>query len=875
MIWKTSTLVALLLTLQHHADATPTWPASTDELEDIMLLNSGYRARGFATAVTPCSAAPAPGRNAAAEWIRTAFHDMATGNKGSGVGGLDASIVFETKGSENIGPAFLTTLSTYAPFLSSRTSMADIIAMGVYTATRSCGGPVVPVRGGRVDATRGGGIGVPLPENAIGTFKNQFLRMGYNTTEMIQFTACGHSFGGVHQADFPTILDKGDYPNDYAVFDTTPTVIDNRVVTEYLDGTTKNPLVVGKSISTSRNSDTVVYNSDGNVTIGAMADAQVFANTCKSMFQKMIEFVPSGVKLTEVITPYEIKPYALQLTLLDGGSKLNFTGDIRVRMTQRSANSISQIQLVYRDRTGVVVSTPITASTAGSASGFDDTFQFYSFSAQVPADTSISSFNVVITTSSGTTETWDNNSGGFPVDDTIIYQTPQSCLDAPGKLTVVAAVRNGASFPSLKVVVKNPRATPIVVPSMSTATAAMSTQSAVGAYQLYSASYTFSGSQAQSAVFGVFAGSSSDNYKNASFLPSSCGSLAAVPSTSTSPWSSTVVGTSISSAEMTAVVSTAFTTMQTPAVPIAASSSSSTSTQAGASSTSSPTVILSTTSSLTSTPVDSTVIVTAISTFQSAKAVISSSTTVTSSVSSNYGALSSPISTLSTTVSASSTTASANSTSSSISSSTPTSTLPTLPGYNYTGCMTDSTSDRTFTAKAQGNANNTYESCSTFCNGYMYFGVEYGAECYCGNALPLSAIPHPDSECNMPCAGNSKQVCGAGGRLTVFESLTLFPVPANPVIPGYTYQGCMADSVQSRVLGDTFLYAHNMTVPMCSQFCSGKKYFGVEYGDQCYCGDVLGDAGGKKGDRECAMGCPGDQSSFCGAGDRIGVWGRS
>ena len=85
----------------------------------------------------------------------------------------------------------------------------------------------------------------------------------------------------------------------------------------------------------------------------------------------------------------------------------------------------------------------------------------------------------------------------------------------------------------------------------------------------------------------------------------------------------------------------------------------------------------------------------------------------------------------------------------------------------------------------------------------------------------------------------------------------------------------MADSARSRVLGDTFLYAHDMTVPMCRQFCSGKKYFGVEYGEQCYCGDVLGDAGGKKEDRECAMECPGDQSSFCGAGDRIGVWGRS
>src|ERR1700743_353141 len=88
-------------TLQYGVSATPTWPASIDDLEDIMFLNTGYRSRGFSVPVTPCSfSAQGAGRVAAAEWIRTAFHDMATGNAVQGIGGLDASLVFETDGGD-------------------------------------------------------------------------------------------------------------------------------------------------------------------------------------------------------------------------------------------------------------------------------------------------------------------------------------------------------------------------------------------------------------------------------------------------------------------------------------------------------------------------------------------------------------------------------------------------------------------------------------------------------------------------------------------------------------------------------------------------------------------------------------------------------
>ena len=87
----------------------------------------------------------------------------------------------------------------------------------------------------------------------------------------------------------------------------------------------------------------------------------------------MIEVVPSGVTLTDPIVAYDIKPYVLQLTLLDGGSQISFTGEIRVRTTTRPASQIASVQLVTKDRTGAA-GTTITATSKGSASGFDDSY---------------------------------------------------------------------------------------------------------------------------------------------------------------------------------------------------------------------------------------------------------------------------------------------------------------------------------------------------------------------------------------------------------------------------------------------------------------------------------------------------------------------
>lgn len=56
------------------------------------------------------------------------------------------------------------------------------------------------------------------------------------------------------------------------------------------------------------------------------------------------------------------------------------------------------------------------------------------------------------------------------------------------------------------------------------------------------------------------------------------------------------------------------------------------------------------------------------------------------------------------------------------------------------------------------------ESCIQTCTsmGNTAAGMEYANECSCDNQLSNAAKKTADSECNMACAGNSNEKCGAG-----------------------------------------------------------------------------------------------------------------
>jgi hypothetical protein len=97
----------------------------------------------------------------------------------------------------------------------------------------------------------------------------------------------------------------------------------------------------------------------------------------------------------------------------------------------------------------------------------------------------------------------------------------------------------------------------------------------------------------------------------------------------------------------------------------------------------------------------------------------------------------------------------------------------------------------------------------------------------------------------------------------------------NAVIPGYTDEGCYTEATSERALS-AYTYINNgMTVELCAAACVGYTYFGVEYGVQCYCGNSLNAGSVPAPPSDCSFPCPGNETEFCGAGNRLNVYSDS
>ncbi|KAH8884049.1 heme peroxidase [Thozetella sp. PMI_491] len=450
-------------------------------MEDLVAINGGYRRFGFSDLVLPCGfGSNRVGIQNSAEWVRTAFHDAITHNASAGTGGLDASILFEMDRPENTGAAFNNTFGAMSGFVNIRSSAADVIAVALVLAVTSCGGPSVPLRFGRVDATEAGPAGVPKPEDDLPSTQTRFSTAGFTQTDMISMVACGHSLGNIHSVDFPQLVSGNASEANIATFDKTPASFDNAVVVEYLTSNTSNPLVVGTNSTT--NSDMRIFSSDANTTMSTLSDSATFRQTCANIFERMINTVPSTVTLSEPLELRDIKPYFDKVQLQADGS-ISIVGSIRVRtttVTGRNPNDLA-VTLPYTTRTGLssdsqVIKTTLATLKGGQSSGFNgESFHWFEFSQAIDGSAGIAAFNVSMSSiSTGNTTLYDNSAtGGYPLTAEILYQPGNSCLVQVTdgfRLQVVAAVRkeliDGGASVSMEVVRKVPYAIGILLPRL-------------------------------------------------------------------------------------------------------------------------------------------------------------------------------------------------------------------------------------------------------------------------------------------------------------------------------------------------------------------------------------------------------------------------
>ncbi|MCJ1429220.1 hypothetical protein MMC29_007133 [Sticta canariensis] len=422
-----------------------------DELETLLVNagGSGLANAGFAAAITPCTNYVdrttaqnnnALGRQSAAQWIRTAFHDFATANVAAGTGGLDGSVGYETDRPENTGPGILDSLFFFSFFVNAKATMADLIALGAVISIKSCGGPYVSLRGGRVDATEAGPFGVCEPETDIDSTLSKFKAAGFNQADAIALTACGHSMGGVHHANFPQVVSEAaistNNADGRAAFDESVAAFDVKVVSEYLSGTGDRggPLVTTSNKTVQ--SDLRLYLSDKNVTMQKLSSsADKFASTCSTLVARMIDTVPRGVSLTPVIQPASVK--LMNTTLrVDGKGEMKLSGSVRVsylgRQNQSEGNQQQylqtsgaapaaeslQISLIGRSDTQAGRSAQATTSTANVGTSAFGPIRFYDFTLDVPASTGLSGINVL-----------DRK---FPLQDSLFVEFSRSSV-SPGR----------------------------------------------------------------------------------------------------------------------------------------------------------------------------------------------------------------------------------------------------------------------------------------------------------------------------------------------------------------------------------------------------------------------------------------------------------
>ncbi|KIW20071.1 hypothetical protein PV08_00646 [Exophiala spinifera] len=134
----------------------------------------------------------------------------------------------------------------------------------------------------------------------------------------------------------------------------------------------------------------------------------------------------------------------------------------------------------------------------------------------------------------------------------------------------------------------------------------------------------------------------------------------------------------------------------------------------------------------------------------------------------------------------------------------------------------------------------------------------------------------------MPCAGNSSLLCGGPSGLTLYNNtqwalMTAAPSqPTGPVtVPSagrYQYVDCHTEVSNGRALSGSAIVSNDMTVQYCAGNCTGYAFFGVEYGQECYCGNTLNTGSVTATDQRCSMTCAGNSSTICGGPNGLSLY---
>ncbi|KAF4638072.1 hypothetical protein G7Y89_g32 [Cudoniella acicularis] len=121
----------------------------------------------------------------------------------------------------------------------------------------------------------------------------------------------------------------------------------------------------------------------------------------------------------------------------------------------------------------------------------------------------------------------------------------------------------------------------------------------------------------------------------------------------------------------------------------------------------------------------------------------------------------------------------------------------------------------------------------------------------------------------MQCSGNPLEYCGAGRRLNVCAKTVNVAVAPGPE---YTYYGCQTEVTNMQALNAKMSAYDTMTVESCQIDCVDFRYYGLEYGRECYWGNSFNYGSVPAPSTDFAVLCQGDASEICGNGLRLSIY---
>ena len=218
--------------------------------------------------------------------------------------------------------------------------------------------------------------------------------------------------------------------------------------------------------------------------------------------------------------------------------------------------------------------------------------------------------------------------------------------------------------------------------------------------------------------------------------------------------------------------------------------------------------------------------------------------------------------------------------------------------YRYLGCYKENNPGRQLATLLYGAQDNTNAKCIAACaaGNFNYCGTQYNRECWGGPNIPTLKVD--EANCNYPCLGDVNQWCGGNGAgagaggayISLFSSNATgggtTPPPGggggggtpsgpvtNPGTNGYSFLSCYTESTAGRALPNGLAIAPK-TVANCltSAKAQNYAYAGLEYGGECWAGNVFSAGAVPVVVSQCNMPCNGNTSEYCGAGSRLTVY---